>query len=98
MDSSTVGQTGKRQIARVQPWCTGCGGAPVCLVYCRKNALIPRADSDHYPFRVMTVDESLCIGCGACVTGGDKGLYLSGCPWNAIIMIPSAATKKVLTQ
>lgn len=95
MDDSKARHSRKRQKARVEPWCTGCGGTPVCLVYCRKNALILRDDSDHYPFRIMTVDESLCIGCGACATGGEKGVYLSGCPWNAIVMIPETQTDNV---
>ncbi len=73
-----------RKIAVIDPWCTGCGGAPVCMVYCKSNALKPVKDPKAYPFMMMTVDSATCIGCGACVANGRQGLMISGCPWNAI--------------
>jgi ferredoxin len=74
------------RIAVIEPWCTGCGGAPVCTVYCKKNALQLTKDQEVYPFHMMTVNQELCIGCGACVSKGKQGIMLSGCPWNAIRM------------
>jgi ferredoxin len=87
MDASVVAKKKTRKVAVVQPWCTGCSGTPVCVIYCRKNALMLIKDSFYYPFNIMTVDESACIGCGACVTKGENGISLSGCPWNAIRMV-----------
>lgn len=72
------------KIARIEPWCTGCGGSPVCLVYCKQKALKLIRDEKNYPFSVMTVVSSRCIGCGACVAGGKQGIMLNGCPWDAI--------------
>lgn len=77
-----------RKIAVIEPWCTGCGGAPVCMIYCKKGALIPVADHEAYPFKRMTVDSRLCIGCGACITSGPMETRLGGCPWDAIILKP----------
>jgi ferredoxin len=88
MEKTAAQKTKTRKIAAIMPWCTGCGGSPVCMVYCRKNALVPVKDMDHYPFSVMTVSERDCIGCSACVAKGENGLVLSGCPWNAITMVP----------
>lgn len=87
MDASVVTKKKTRKIARVQPWCTGCGGSPVCAVYCKKNALMLIRDSHYYPFNIMTVNEEACVGCGACATRGENGIHLSGCPWNAIRMV-----------
>lgn len=87
MDASVVTRKKARKIASVEPWCTGCGGAPVCAVYCKKNALMLTRDPLCYPFSIMAVDEEACIGCGACVTKGEDGIHLSGCPWNAIRMV-----------
>ncbi|MBU1170118.1 MAG: 4Fe-4S dicluster domain-containing protein [Proteobacteria bacterium] len=81
-----------RKVAVVAPWCTGCGGAPVCLVYCKRGALSLVKDPDAYPFTLMTVNEKICIGCEACVSAGDQGIMLKGCPWNAIHMEALAAT------
>jgi ferredoxin len=72
------------KIAVIDPWCTGCGGSPVCRVYCKQKALRLIKDKEADPFSIMTVDGSLCIGCGACAAAGRQGIMLSGCPWNAI--------------
>ncbi len=73
-----------KKIARISDFCTGCG---VCLVYCKYNALQLVDDAENYPLKRMRVDESRCVGCGACVSGGQNGLMLTGCPWNAIRLI-----------
>lgn len=73
--------------AYIEAWCTGCGGSPVCMVYCRRNALQLMKDKNSPPFMIITVDHTRCIGCGACVSGGRQGITLSGCPWNAIRLI-----------
>ncbi|MBI5552447.1 MAG: 4Fe-4S dicluster domain-containing protein [Desulfobacterales bacterium] len=80
--AASIRKTSK--IAVIDPWCTGCGGSPICAVYCKTKALKLLQDAKNYPFNMMTVDGSLCIGCGACVSGGRQGIMLSGCPWNAI--------------
>lgn len=73
--------------AVIEAWCTGCGGAPVCMTSCKKGALTPVRDQDAYPFRRMTVNHDLCIGCGLCATSGTMGIRLAGCPWDAITMM-----------
>ena len=87
----TAGKTPARNIspkkkAVIEPWCTGCGGAPVCMISCKKGALTPIMDPESYPFRRMTVNHDLCIGCGLCATSGILGIRLNGCPWDAITM------------
>jgi ferredoxin len=74
------------RLAVVEPWCTGCGGAPICMVYCKKNALQLVKDKEVYPFHTISVNHGLCIGCEACVSKGKQGIMLSGCPWDAIRM------------
>lgn len=83
-ENSLEKATRKKKIAVIDPCCTGCGGAPVCVVYCKQNALRLVEDKENYPFYIMTVDETLCIGCGACISRGKQGIMLHGCPWNAI--------------
>ena len=76
----------RTKIAFVTERCTGCGGAPVCRVYCPCGALRLVDDIDHFPFKRMQVDPNLCTGCGACVSRGPKGSRIFGCPWDAIRM------------
>jgi ferredoxin len=64
----------------------------VCAVYCKQGALRLVKDEAIYPFNIMTVDGSLCIGCGACMAAGRQGIMLSGCPWDAIRMESRLAT------
>ncbi|MFZ5565320.1 MAG: 4Fe-4S dicluster domain-containing protein [Thermodesulfobacteriota bacterium] len=102
LDSAAVTQTvsrdtpkkvrAPRRRALILDWCTGCGGVPVCRVYCKFDALHLVADEENYPFRRMTVDAVRCVGCGACVSGGPDGLVLTGCPWNAIRLVPVPET------
>ncbi|ABW66003.1 ATP-binding protein [Desulfosudis oleivorans] len=77
----------KRQ-AMILDWCTGCGGVPVCRIYCKFDALQLVDDPDNYPFKRMTVNRVRCVGCGACISSGPDGLVLTGCPWNAIRLVP----------
>lgn len=85
--SPKKGRTPKRQ-AMILDWCTGCGGVPVCRIYCKFDALQLVDDPDNYPFRRMTVNSVRCVGCGACISSGPDGLVLTGCPWNAIRLVP----------
>lgn len=75
------------RVAFVSDFCTGCGGTPVCRVYCKYGALKLVEDPETYPLKRMTVDRDRCIGCGACISGGRDGLLLTGCPWDAIYLV-----------
>ncbi len=83
-----AGKTKVKKVAYVSDSCTGCGGVPVCRVYCKFDALQLVDDEDNYPFKKVMVDSGRCVGCGACVSSGVQGLMLTGCPWNAIRLIP----------
>ncbi len=72
------------RIAFVTDKCTGCGGAPVCRVYCPCGALRLVDDHGHHPFKRVEVDAALCTGCGSCVARGPNGSRVFGCPWDAI--------------
>lgn len=87
-----------RKTALIEAWCTGCGGAPVCMVYCKRDALQLVKDKESPPFMIMTVDHTRCIGCGACVSGGRQGIVLSGCPWNAIRLIRRSQSGESVRQ
>lgn len=76
-----------RKKAVVTEGCTGCGGAPVCRIFCPRDALVLFEDRENEPFRRMQVDESACTGCGSCVSRGPQGVHLLGCPWNAIRLV-----------
>jgi ferredoxin len=73
-----------KKVAVIEPWCTGCSGTPVCQVFCNRGALVLLPDDENAPFRIMSIDNDRCVGCGACVAKGDRGAVISGCPWNAI--------------
>lgn len=45
---------------------------------------------DAYPFGRIWVDPLKCVGCKKCVTWGEDGMVLAGCPWEAIVMVPTA--------
>jgi len=79
-----------KQLAIINENCTGCSGSPVCVQYCPVEACmfwIP--DEDHPPFGRIEVDKTSCIGCAKCTSKGPDGLFLDGCPWNAIEMMPT---------
>lgn len=86
----TTGKARTKRVAHVSDFCTGCGGVPVCRVYCKFDALQLVDDRENYPFKKALVDTGRCVGCGACVSSGQQGLMLTGCPWNAIRLIPRA--------
>ena len=98
-DASTIKQNAQRKrkpriIAVVNDSCTGCAGSPVCVDYCPvENCMLWVADQEHPPFGRIEVDPLLCIGCKLCISKGPEGLYLEGCPWDAIDMIPLAAVE-----
>lgn len=77
-----------KQIAVINENCTGCAGSPVCVDYCPVEACmfwVP--DPDHPPFGRIEVDKATCIGCAKCTSKGPDGMFLDGCPWNAIDMV-----------
>lgn len=76
-----------KRTAFVTGACTGCGGAPVCMIFCSYEALGMITDNENYPFRKIVVDSLLCKGCGSCVSSGTNGVRLTGCPWDAIQMV-----------
>ena len=74
-------------LAVINQYCTGCAGAPACIVYCPVDSCmfwIP--DQDHPPYGRIEVDKSTCIGCAKCTSKGPDGIFLDGCPWDAIEM------------
>jgi ferredoxin len=44
-------------------------------------------DEDHPPFGQIEVDKATCIGCAKCTSKGPDGMFLDGCPWDAIDMV-----------
>ncbi|MFN8624813.1 MAG: 4Fe-4S ferredoxin [Candidatus Binatia bacterium] len=79
-----------RALALITDACTGCAGAPVCQPYCPVDEcmiLLPAEDA--YPYGRIWVDPLKCIGCRKCTTRGPEGLFLDGCPWDAIAMVPT---------
>jgi len=71
--------------------CTGCAGAPVCQIYCPVDdcmLLVPAEDTVGYG--CIWVDPLKCVGCKKCVTRGPEDTFLEGCPWDAIVMVPTA--------
>ena len=80
-----------KQLAVITEDCTGCAGTPVCVDYCPVEACmfwVP--DEEHPPFGRIEVDKALCIGCAKCTSKGPDGLFLDGCPWNAIEMVETS--------
>jgi ferredoxin len=90
------GTTNKRKrkphiIAFIQENCTGCAGSPACVEYCPvEDCMYWVPDADHPPFGRIEVDPLLCIGCKLCTSKGPDGMFLEGCPWDAIDLIPLA--------
>jgi ferredoxin len=78
-----------KTVARVNQYCTGCAGSPVCVGFCPvADCMYWIADVENPPFGVIDVDPQLCIGCKLCVAKGPDGTFLDGCPWDAIDMVP----------
>lgn len=77
-------------LAVVTDLCTGCAGAPVCQVYCPvEQCMILQPAGDAFPYARIWVDPIKCVGCRKCVRNGPDGTFLEGCPWDAIIMVPT---------
>ncbi|MFQ5666202.1 MAG: 4Fe-4S ferredoxin, partial [Candidatus Binatia bacterium] len=79
-----------RWLAVITDACTGCAGAPVCQIYCPVDEcmiLFPAADAQ--PYGRIWVDPLKCVGCRQCVSRGPADAFLDGCPWDAILMIPT---------
>src|SRR3990167_3000639 len=89
-DGKSVRKKKPKQIAYIMENCTGCSGAPACIQYCPIDTCMYRVpDRDHPPFGTIRVDPKLCIGCKKCTTQGPNDTFLEGCPWDAIVMLPS---------
>ncbi|MBI3786226.1 MAG: 4Fe-4S ferredoxin [Deltaproteobacteria bacterium] len=79
-----------KQLAIINDACTGCSGSPVCQLYCPvDDCMLLRPASDAIPFGRIWVDPLKCVGCRKCVTRGPQDIFLEGCPWAAIDMIPT---------
>ncbi|MBP1685111.1 MAG: 4Fe-4S ferredoxin, iron-sulfur binding domain protein [Deltaproteobacteria bacterium] len=77
-------------LAVITDVCTGCAGAPVCQPYCPVDeCMILMPAEDAFPYGRIWVDPLKCIGCRKCTTRGPEGLFLDGCPWDAIVMVPT---------
>lgn len=77
-------------LAVITDACSGCSGAPVCEIYCPVDEcmlLVPAADGP--PHLRIWVDPLKCVGCKKCVSRGPEELFLDGCPWDAIRMVPT---------
>ena len=93
VEPMSVGRTDLRkrkpkQLAVINENCTGCAGSPACIAYCPVDTCmfwIP--DEDHPPFGRIEVDKAICIGCAKCTSKGPDGMFLDGCPWDAIDMV-----------
>jgi ferredoxin len=80
-----------RVLAVINDLCTGCAGAPVCQIYCPVDEcmiLVPTEDA--FPFGRIWVDPLKCVGCKKCISRGPEDSFLDGCPWDAIILVPTS--------
>jgi len=102
MEPKSSGTTGPRKkkpkiLAVINENCTGCSGSPVCIGYCPvDDCMYWVPDEESPPFGRIEVDPRLCIGCKLCTTKGPDGLFLDGCPWDAIDMVPTEEVEKQL--
>ena len=86
-----------REIAIITENCTGCAGSPACVEYCPvEDCMYWVPDLEHPPFGCIEVVAQLCIGCKKCTSKGPDGMFLDGCPWDAIEMIPTPEVEKQL--
>jgi ferredoxin len=80
-----------KELAVITDCCTGCAGSPACVEYCPvEDCMFWIPDPDFPPFGRIEVDQQLCIGCKKCTSKGPDGSFLDGCPWDAIVMQPTA--------
>jgi len=92
-DGKFVGQRAKKPkaLAVIADACTGCAGAPVCQLYCPvDDCMILIAAEDAFPYGRIWVDPLKCVGCKKCVSRGPDATFLDGCPWDAILMVPTS--------
>ena len=77
-------------LALVTDSCTGCAGAPVCQICCPVDrCMLLMAAEDAVPFGRIWVDPLKCVGCRKCLKNGPHGTFIEGCPWDAIMMVPT---------
>lgn len=79
-----------KQLAVVTDACTGCAGTPVCQINCPVDeCLLLDPAEDAFPFGRVRADPLKCVGCRKCLKQGPLGTFLDGCPWDAIVMVPT---------
>ena len=79
-----------KQLAFITDSCTGCAGAPVCQIYCPvDHCMLPLPAEDAAPFGRVWVDPLKCVGCRKCLKHGADCMFIDGCPWDAIVMVPT---------
>ena len=94
-NSNTSPKKKPKELAVITECCTGCAGSPACVEYCPvEDCMFWVPDEDHPPFGRIQVDPILCIGCNKCTSKGPDGSFLDGCPWDAIVMVPTAEVEK----
>lgn len=77
-----------KTLAVINEYCTGCAGSPACIVYCPvEMCMFWVPDQANPPFGRIEVDKTTCIGCAKCTGRGPDGIFLDGCPWDAIEMV-----------
>ncbi len=74
----------KRLAVIDQANCTGCAGAPACVIFCETVTVktqvvdaIRVVEASENPFELAVVEYDKCIGCALCA---------QVCPWDAITM------------
>jgi ferredoxin len=78
-------------LAVITDACTGCAGAPMCQIYCPVDeCMLLVAAPDAFPYQRIWVDPLKCVGCKKCVSRGPADSFLDGCPWDAIILVPTS--------
>jgi ferredoxin len=83
-------------LATINDSCTGCAGSPVCQALCPvENCMQLIHDDTVNPFGYIWVDPLKCIGCKQCISKGKDGIYLEGCPWDAIDMVPTPEVEEI---
>ena len=83
-------------LATINDSCTGCAGSPVCQTLCPvENCMQLIHDDTVNPFGYIWVDPLKCIGCKQCISKGKDGIFLEGCPWDAIDMVPVAEVEEI---
>jgi ferredoxin len=79
-----------RLLAVINGACTGCSGSPVCQHCCPvEGCMVLVPDEWAYPFHCVVVDPLKCVGCKKCLSRGPEHTFLDGCPWDAILMVPT---------